>query len=149
MPPGPVGPEIYQKLCQLGEAATFVQGANDQLVQSVRALLEQIAGAGPSADSLGRQAGALMDAQPPAKGGILLAGTVQNAGSKGGLHAASVLPAGTDKPVSVMSNQPLPFVKDDKVVLLGGLIAEPAKNIQGYAGKKPVVIWLGMAVKAK
>ena len=33
----------------------------------------------------------------------------------------------------------------DSVVVLGVLVSEPAKNLPGYTGKQPVIVWADLA----
>ena len=55
--------------------------------------------------------------------------------------------AGQAKPVSVLSGQSLGVKKDDKVLVLGSIVREPVKNLAGYKGTQPVVVWAILAVK--
>jgi hypothetical protein len=148
--PKTLTPEAYQKLCSLAEAVTFVEGpANDSQLENrregARHMAMRIATTAVSFHDTGRLAGELLRNPSPA-GGIVLAGKVTMAGSKGGLHAATVQIGGRTK-VVVMSDQPLGLEKDDLVVVLGSIIPEPAKNLAGYTGSQPLVVWSGAVAK--
>jgi hypothetical protein len=109
-------------------------------------LLKNVATEPAQADKIAQRAVALLTAGD-SKGGIIITGVVTVVGVKGGLHGAAVRMAGMPKPVSVMSAQSLPIAKDDKVLILGSIIRDPAKNLAGYTGTQPVVVWAAMAIK--
>ena len=82
-----------------------------------------------------------------AQGGILLAGSVTAVGVQGDLHGAAVRMDGQDRSVSVLSGQSLAVKKDEKVLILGHLVRDPGKNLAGYTGTQPVVVWAILAMK--
>ena len=43
----------------------------------------------------------------------------------------------------VFSSHPLDVKEGDSVLVLGDFVSEPAKNLPGYTGKQPVVVWAG------
>jgi hypothetical protein len=55
--------------------------------------------------------------------------------------------AGMDnKPVRIFSAHPLDVKEGQKVIVLGAFVADPAKNLPGYPGKQPVVVWADFAL---
>ena len=50
--------------------------------------------------------------------------------------------------VSVLSAQKLPVRKGDQVVVIGSIVSDPAKTIEGYDGAEPTAVWSGVAIKA-
>ena len=79
------------------------------------------------------------------KGGIVLAGTVTGLATKNGLCGTAIRMEGMDKPVMIFSAHPLDVKEDQKVIVLGALVADPAKNLPGYPGKQAVVVWADFA----
>ncbi len=63
------------------------------------------------------------------------------------MHGAAVRMVGLSNPVNVFSGRPMPIAKGDRVVVLGSIVREPAKNLAGYQGPQPVVVWAGLAIK--
>jgi hypothetical protein len=47
--------------------------------------------------------------------------------------------------VRIFSAHPLDVKEDQKVIVFGALVADPAKNLPGYPGKQIVVIWADFA----
>jgi hypothetical protein len=146
-----ITPAAYESLCRLAEVLTFVKHPADAALpadqqQTIDDLLRKVTARPAQIDKIVQSAAALL-AGTDAQGGILLAGSVTAVGVQGDLHGAAVRMAGQDKPVSVLSGQSLAMSKDDKVLILGHLVREPAKNLAGYAGTQPVVVWAILAVK--
>jgi hypothetical protein len=48
-----------------------------------------------------------------------------------------------------MSPQKVAVDENDTVVVLGAVVTEPTKNIPGYTGKQPLIIWAGVVTKGK
>ena len=114
--------------------------------QAIDALLRRATAKAAQTDQLAQSAAALL-ASPDSSGGILVTGTVTFVGVQEKLHGAAVQIAGQAKPVSVLSGRSLAVNKDDKVLILGHLVRDPAKNLAGYKGTQPVVVWALLAVK--
>ena len=45
----------------------------------------------------------------------------------------------------IFSSHPLDVKETQKVIVFGALVADPAKNLPGYPGKQPVVVWADFA----
>ena len=45
----------------------------------------------------------------------------------------------------VFSAHPLDIKQEQKVIVLGALVADPAKNLPGYTGTQAVVVWADFA----
>ena len=60
--------------------------------------------------------------------------------------ATSIIPTAA---LVVLSDRPLPMKEGDEILLLGAAVPEPAKNIVGYSGTMPLVIWAGTSVEVK
>ena len=79
------------------------------------------------------------------KGGVALSGKVSKVASKNGLFGTAVRIEGMTNAVMVFSSHPLDAKEGDSVIVLGALVSEPAKNLPGYTGKQPVVVWADLA----
>jgi hypothetical protein len=112
--------------------------------QAAKDLVERVGKAAQGPEKVAGLAKKLLD-DAASKGGILLSGTILKVGTKGGLHAAGVKVEG-DKVVTVFGASAL-GAENDKVLVLGIIVREPAKNLGGYSGTQPMVIWAGMPVK--
>jgi hypothetical protein len=144
-------PEVYEKLCQMAEATTFTKPAGadaakvDAQKQAIRDLVQRIGKSKQGPEKVAGSAKKLIE-DVASKGGILLSGTILKTAAKGGLNAAGVKLDADSGPVTVFSMQPL-GAEADKVMILGVIVREPGKNLAGYSGKQPMVIWAGMPVK--
>jgi hypothetical protein len=78
-----------------------------------------------------------------AEGGILLAGTVTKVAEKNGLHAVVLKMDSAAGTVVLLNDHDLGVKENDRILAAGSIIHEPAKNIAGYTGKQPYVIWMG------
>lgn len=137
--------QAYEKLCLLAQRVTFAQGGADAQKQAILALMQRIAASPQGAEKIIGRAKKLIDAK--AKGGIVLAGTVSKVAVKDGIYGAAVLLDALSKPIMIMNTQPLGVQENERVLVLGSAIVEPTKNLAGYKGTQPLVIWAGMPVK--
>ena len=78
------------------------------------------------------------------QGGIVLAGTVTAVATKNGLTGTAIHVDGMAKAVMVFSAHAL-VKENQKVIVFGALVADPGKNLPGYPGKQPVVVWADFA----
>jgi hypothetical protein len=148
----PMSPQTYREFCRLGHVLTFVEtDARDGFLadrkQAVRKILEGIGDRPGGTGQIGRLAGALLEDRQSLHGGILLAGTAGPVASRGGLHGTIVRLAGHTDSISLLSDRRLPFADGDQVVILGSIVGNPAENLVGYSGSRPLVVWAGTAVK--
>ena len=145
-PSTPITDPIYEKLCQVAERVTFAQGGADQQKEAVRAVVQRLAAAPQGPETIVRLARKRIDAKVP--GGILAAGTVTAVREKNGLHGTVIKPdPSSDAVVMVMSKQALDAKEGDRAIVFGSTIVEPQKNLPGYTGSQPLVIWAGLSVK--
>ncbi len=150
--PAELKPAGYETFCRVAEAlAALSLPANDpQLVErkkEIESLVRKAASQPEQAKQIARRAEELLAAGLNAKGGILAAGTVTGVGVQNGLYGAAVRMDGSPKPVMVLSRQPFAIAKDDKVVILGKIVGDPAKNLPGYKGTQAAVVWAAWAIK--
>ena len=130
----------YSDLCQLAEAATYANGVSAVQKQSLQTAVKKLAGDPREVARLAAEAKKLLEGNA-SKGGIVLSGKVSGVGSKNGLFGTAIRMEGMSKPVMIFSSHPLDVKVTDSVLILGALVNEPAKNLPGYTGKLPVVVW--------
>jgi hypothetical protein len=134
----------YGDLCQFAETATFVQGASAAQKQALRDAVKKLAGDPQMVARLAADAKKQIE-DKATKGGIALSGKVSKVASKNGLFGTAIRIDGMPNAVMVFSAHPLDVKEGDTVLVLGALVSEPAKNLPGYAGKLPVVVWADVA----
>lgn len=142
---GAAAQPAYGDLCQLAEAATFVQNASAAQKRAIRDALKRLAGDPQEVARLAAEAKKLVDAKTT-KGGIALSGKVSKVASKNRLFGTAVRIEGMPNAVMVFSSHPLDVKEGESVIVMGALLSEPAKNLPGYTGKQPVVVWADLAV---
>jgi hypothetical protein len=55
--------------------------------------------------------------------------------------------AGQSTNVNVLSDRELGARADDRVLVLGVVVRDPAANLVGYSGSKPAVVWAAALAK--
>ena len=145
-PTAEIGPQLFDKFCRMAETLTFVRGSADDRRLAIRRKLESLGEAPGMVDRIERLSADLLSAGVGSNSGILLAGTVTGVAVKKGLYGAAVRQAGGGQLIPVMSRRPLLIKKGDRVLILGAVVNDPAKNLHGYNGKHPLIIWSGMEV---
>lgn len=142
---GPLKGDVYHDWCQLAEVATFTQEVSVADKQALQDLVKKLAGDPRAITELGDSAKKLLD-DKKTEGGIVLTGKVAKIAQKNGLFAAAIHIEGMQSPVMVFSAHPLDVKETQSVLVLGALIGDPAKNLPGYTGKQPVIVWADFAV---
>lgn len=151
-PNAPMPVKTYEAFCRLSETVAFANGPAsdtdlaDRIVAAGK-LLEKLAERPELFRTLGPMADARLNAQHNQNAGILLAGTVKNIAKQDRLWGLAVELAGSNKIVSVLSDQALEVNVEDPVVALGVVVRNPGANLVGYTGKKPAVIWTAVLTK--
>jgi hypothetical protein len=79
-----------------------------------------------------------------AQGGILLTGTVTKVAEKNGLCGVALKTDAVPGTVMALSHGHTDFKANDRVLVAGSIVHEPAKNIPGYPGSQQYVIWWGL-----
>ncbi len=139
-----VDAKTYADWCKLAEVVTYVKDGADAQKQALRTLTGKVASSPQAASAIAASAKKLFD-DKATKGGIVLAGTVTGLATKNGLCGTAIRMEGMDKPVMIFSAHPLNVKETQKVIVLGALVADPAKNLPGYPGKQAVVVWADFA----
>lgn len=146
-------PEIYESLCRLAEAASFleIRGAPDGALEERRvqlqALILRIAASREQSNDLGRLASLRIENSRRAGTGIALAGTVQRVSKEGSLARVEVLLFGRPRSVSIVAPHEAGWRPKDRVALLGTVVDHPRYNLTGYSGDLPQVVWGGIPVR--
>ncbi len=146
-PADDIRPATYEAFCRLGHVVAFATG--DRLTDRKAAaekMLRRMAESPTHLLQIERRAAELLQDDSPAHEGILLAGTIGKVSSQDGLFGTVVRMPTVGKSVALFSDGPLPFSESQRVVILGSIVRDPAENLVGYSGSKPLVVWLGMAV---
>ena len=143
--------ETYHQLCQLAQTVTFVEtaGGGPKLrnrLEAVDILLRKIGSKEPNLIKIAEMAASLAYDQERTDNGILLAGTLESSLRLGQAHGASVQLAGSDSPLVVVSETPMPAKVGDRVLVLGSVIDKPAENMVGVDTSMRRVIWSKMTV---
>ena len=143
--------ETYRQLCQLAQTVTFVETADGgpklrNRLEAVDILLRKIGSQELNLIKIGEMAASLAYDQERTDNGILLAGTVESSLKLGQAHGASVQTSGTDSPLVVLSETPMPAKVGDRVLVLGSVVDKPAENMVGVDTSMRRVIWSRMTV---
>ena len=123
---------------------TYVKDGDGTQKLALRALTEKVAASPQAASAIATAATKLLE-DKATKGGIVLAGTVTGLAAKNGLCGTAIRMEGMDKPVMIFNAHSLDVKEGQKVIVLGALVADPAKNLPGYPGKQGVVVWADFA----
>ena len=126
-----VDAKSYADWCKLAEVVTYVKDGADSQKQALRTLTEKVASSPQAASAIAASAKKLFD-DKATKGGIVLAGTVTAVDTQNGLYGTAIRMEGMAKPVMVFSAHPLDVKENQKVIVFGALVADPAKNLPGY-----------------
>lgn len=147
-----MSPEIYQALCDVAEAACFVEvrgadAALDPERQKLQALLLRMSASREKANDLGRMASLWLDNSQREGVGIALAGTVQRVRREGKLWRCDILIFGRPRMVTVLAPHDGGFHEKDRVVVLGAVVDHPRYNLTGYDGDATQVVWGGLPLR--
>jgi hypothetical protein len=144
--PADVTPASYGDLCKLAEMATYVRGGGEAEKQSLATLLTKVSADPKASGKLAAMAKSRLE-DPASSGGILLAGSVMVSKNKGELWGTAIKVEGQAAPVMVFSSHDLNLKGEERVLVPGAIVRDPAKNLPGYTGKQPVIVWADAAVK--
>ncbi|HUY32198.1 MAG TPA: hypothetical protein VMV69_05410 [Pirellulales bacterium] len=153
-PSGKLTLDLFDQLCDLAEVATFTrveptQPDWERLRNEAQRILFRIGNDHDKAQIAGRLAGPRLDDSRRLSNGIVLAGTVHDAGEEGRLYRTRLVLFGRPLMVTIMSlHAPTPALAvHDRVIMLGSIIDSPRDNLGGYVGALPQVVWGGLALK--
>jgi hypothetical protein len=138
----------YMAYCALAQHFTYIDEPNSEDAQRVRRLaaaIDLVKSADDGKMSF-KRVGTLAKAIMPIAidrtgGGVLLAGEVTNVTKQDGIFKTRVMLSGTDIEAIVLSATKPGVAAEDRVVVLGSVLADPAKKLKGYTGEEPQVVW--------
>lgn len=146
-----LGEEAFDAWCRLGEVVALADdlGSGQRLAreQAIRDLLVQSVSTPEKAEEIGRWATARLDDPQRPSQGVLLAGRVLKTEKTDRLFAVRVALDATGREASVLSDTRPPFSSGAHVLLLAAIVESPQKNLGGYSGEEPYVLWLGQIVQ--
>jgi hypothetical protein len=145
--------QYFRRYYRLGEVLTFAadEKKSPQLngdKAAAASLLKKMGGSDDKLTQVGRAAVKWL--AYPKRGehaGILVGGTVTEIARQGKLYELKVEIPGETEPVSVFSADKPKVSAQDKVILLGSIVDDPANNLPGFTGSQSTVIWNGLSVK--
>jgi hypothetical protein len=145
--------QYYRKLYHLAEVATFAdnEGADPQAAveqTEIQKLLSEAAADRGRFAEIGKAAGKWISlSKGKEHQGVVLSGSIQSVTQRGQVYETKILL--TDGTlVSVLSPRKPAIGASDQVVVVGSIVSDPAKTIEGYQGAEPTAVWSSLLVKA-
>ena len=141
----------YKSLYNLAGTLTYTQaGQADQNAARLRDEVQQAVttmAADPTRRAdMGKVASVWMGLPPARRGahqGVVLVGTVEQVAKQGPLEEIHLHLAGRPSKLVVLSGTHVDLRPQQPVAVLGSIVAEPSKAIQGYQGAEQNVVWSG------
>ena len=152
-PPDAMTPAAYRKFCRLGEVLTFAADKADvaglaRRKSAGRDLLVLVGkNAAVNVPQTGDLASRLLDSPERDGNGILLGGTILEVHAQDKGHAAKLKLAKVDSTVLLLSKTALPLAAEDRVLVLGSIVDDPAEKLVGFDTPQPPVVWFGARAK--
>ena len=139
----------YRYFCQLGQVATLFNDNSPRATEAKRQVKEILKKVIPSEreyTELAQLTLTRMEKPFHPYEGIILTGLVRVVKPSNGLYGAVIGLPDSNQRITVISDKPFDFEAGDRIVLLGAVILDPAKNISGFDANKPWVIWYGDSI---
>ncbi len=138
--------QTYVALAKVGETAAFRAPPEMAELQSADDLLKTVIAEEEKLATLGKAAGGWLKTSSRDNNGVLLVGTVKEVRQQGGYRVIELAIPGRDGMVAVYSEADSgeAYPPDTGLVVLGAIIADPAKDLAGYEGAGDPVVWQGM-----
>lgn len=136
------GQAYYNSIARLGEVLISADPSDPEIQSAsgnVSAVLQELAKNPPKQRLLAALAERSLKATSRANSGLCAIGTVKQISPSGKLFAVDLELVTKNKTVVsfLAADDPNPFCKaGEKVLLLGAIVADPAKNIAGYEGEE-------------
>ena len=149
---GPLTPEMFAALCELGEMVTYSDAAPDEIVnirrkEGIRAILLRATSSEEHVNAIARQAAEVLDRPTPPAGGIVIVGTVMSIERQGPLHLAVIKLPETGRMVTLASRHGFVAKLGESLAVLGTCVSRPQDELVGYQGDEPLVVWAGLAIR--
>ena len=142
-PLGQLSDEAYGKLRQLAAATTLADGCTGEDLLPAAEVFARIARSGPAMERVTALARKALEAPDKAHGGVLLPGTVAKVAEKNGLCGVVLKTEASAGAVMLLRDADLAVKENDRLLVAGSIVHDPAKNIPGYTGSQRYVIWVG------
>jgi hypothetical protein len=140
--------QYYRKLAQLAELATFADPAEENSTK-VRDLLGEAAADRAQLGVIAKAGGQWIAlSKGKEHQGVVLSGAVQSVSKQGLVYETKILLPDGVQTISVLSARKLPVAANDQALVLGSIVSDPAKAIDGYEGAESLVVWSGIVIKA-
>jgi hypothetical protein len=138
--------EAYEKLRRLADVITLGKGhIGDDFPAPV--FFQRVAHSPPALQRVTEAAKRVLEDPGKAQGGILLIGAVAKVAEKNRLYGAALKTDAAPGAVMLLSFGHTDFKENDRVLVAGSIVHEPARNIAGYTGSQQYVIWVGATYK--
>jgi hypothetical protein len=144
--------QFYVSLFSLAESLTFAKDdpSNPQLEamrNRMQAILLQFFGDDKRVEALGTNAASWLGYAKRNVAGVVFVGTVQDIQQVDKLfHVKVELTSGKPTTVTVVTPEEPRLKANDRALVLGSIVENPAQQIAGYEGDEAAVVWSGMAV---
>jgi hypothetical protein len=143
--------EFYQSLSKFGEVLTFADQSDEMISEELAESIRLLMTIGKQQDKLAlisQVESRWLSIKRP-NDGILLYGTVESVAREGAMFETQVKLASKDERVISLISMSDPsehFEPEHRVLVLGTILEEPAKNLSGYEGDAELVILDGLHV---
>ena len=139
--------QTYSALAKLGHTAACCSPSGGAELQTAAEWLESATAEVPQFTILGTAAGRWLTKADRDNDGVLLVGTVKQVRQQGGYRVTELVIPGRDGTLAVYRDAASgdSYPPDTQLVVLGAIIADPAKILAGYEGDGDVVVWEGLA----
>lgn len=140
--------QSYVALAKLGEALAFrKEPAGDELQAAVE-LVQSLKAEDAKLNTLGIVASGWLKATGRDSDGVLLVGVVKQVRRQGAYDVIEVTLSGGQSVAVYRKSEPAhAYSPDSRLLVLGAVVEDPGKNLAGYEGDAPFVIWSGLLEK--
>lgn len=134
----------YEALTKLAESVAFAEQVDQATTDAVRRLLESLADKPVSLRAIAQAGPQWLKSDDRTNDGVLLIAVVQKTEQQGGLFETVLRLAGGDQAVLLSDRDPAASYKTDaRVLVVGGIVDDPAGKIAGFTGSAQRVVWAG------
>ena len=143
-PPKAITEEAFDRFCRLAEVLCFQTGPDNQTVQegrlTVRNLLQRAAEEPANLEKIGPRAASRWNDAARLSMGLLAAGTLGSSKPLGPWRLYELQLAGIDQKVPLLLSTAPPAQSEDRVLVLGAIVEDPATTLEGYSGTQPALL---------
>jgi hypothetical protein len=138
--------QSYVALARLGEALAFRKDPAGAELQTAVELVQSLKAEDAKLNTLGVVAGGWLKATGRDSHGVVLVGVIKQVRRQGGYDVIELAMTGSDQSVAVYckSESRETYSPDSRLLVLGAIVEDPGKNLVGYEGNAPFVVWQGL-----